>query len=72
MTLVILTSGACGHADSPPLAFCALAEQNLAGLDRLPDDDADGYGELAWGTSYGMMALNVLYEATGDTKYLDT
>ena len=48
-----------------------MADRNLAGLDKLPEDDSDGYGELAWGTSYGMMALNVLYEATGDTKYLD-
>ncbi|MBM3497929.1 MAG: hypothetical protein FJX74_04580, partial [Armatimonadetes bacterium] len=48
-----------------------LADQSLAGFDVLPDDDADGYGELAWGVSYGMMALNVLYEATRDTQYLD-
>ena len=59
-------------ADGPPqLDYRALADQNLVGFDRLPDLDSDGYGELAWGVSYGMMALNVLYEATGDTQYLD-
>jgi len=69
---LMIAATALAAADAPPLDFRALADQNLVGFDRLPDLDSDGYGELAWGTSYGMMALNVLYEATGDTKYLDT
>ena len=28
-------------------------------------------GGLAWGMSYNMMALNLMYQATNDTKYLD-
>jgi hypothetical protein len=48
-----------------------LADQHLAKFDVLPDYEADGYGELAWGVSYGMEALNVLYEATGELAYLD-
>ena len=68
---LVTTTPVSTHAEAPPLDFPALADQNLAGLDQLPDDDADGYGELAWGVSYGMVALNVLYEATGDTRYLD-
>jgi hypothetical protein len=70
--VILLLTLMPGRADAPsPPDLRALADQNLAGFGRLPDDDADGYGELAWGTSYGMMALNVLYEATGDTQYLD-
>ena len=58
------------RAQPPEYDFRALAESALASLGQLPDYEKDGYGELAWGVSYGMMALNVLYEATGDTRYL--
>lgn len=37
-----------------------------------PSSDDAGYGSaLAWGTSYVMLTLNLLYEVTGDTAYLD-
>lgn len=71
ITALLMTVAAGVAEPSPCLDYRALAEQNLAGVDRLPDLNADGYGTLAWATSYGMMALNVLYEATGETKYLD-
>ena len=37
-----------------------------------PSNDDAGYGSsLAWGTSYVMLTLNLLYEVTGDTAYLE-
>jgi hypothetical protein len=63
------TAGRGGAAEPD---WLALADGMVQKVDQLPDHDEDGYGELAWGTSYGMMALNVLYEATRDAKYLDT
>ncbi len=37
-----------------------------------PSSDDAGYGSaLAWGTSYVMLTLNLLYEVTGDTAYLE-
>lgn len=37
-----------------------------------PSSDEAGYGSaLAWGTSYVMLTLNLLYEVTGDTAYLE-
>lgn len=57
-------------AEPPDFAFLGMADATLANLDAFADADADGYGELAWGTSYGMMGLNVLYEATGNVEYL--
>lgn len=61
---------ATAHAAPPPWDLRALADQNLAGFDKLPDYDQGGYGDLAWGVSYGMLALDVLYDATGDVAYL--
>jgi len=57
--------------DPPDYDFLTLAEERLAKLDQFADNDQDGYCELAWGVSYGMMALNVLYEATGEVAYLE-
>ncbi|HCU38562.1 MAG TPA: hypothetical protein DGT21_25030 [Armatimonadetes bacterium] len=37
-----------------------------------PSSDEAGYGSaLAWGTSYAMLTLNLLFEVTGDTAYLE-
>jgi hypothetical protein len=37
-----------------------------------PQSDDAGYGaSLAWGTSYVMLTLNLLYEVTGDAAYLE-
>jgi len=39
---------------------------------KMADSDDTGYGNfLAWGMSYRMMTLNLLYEASGETQYLD-
>lgn len=65
-------AGCLAQAQTPPeYDFQALADDILESVGELSDQDKDGYGGLAWGTSYGMMALNVMYEATGDTGYLD-
>lgn len=69
LTMVLLPV-LCQAQELPPWDLRALADANLKGFDKLPDMDKDGYGNLAWGVSYGMMALNVLYEATGDIAYL--
>ncbi len=46
--------------------------QGFLGAVAMPKADDTGYGSpLAWGTSYAMMTLNLLYEATGDTQCLD-
>jgi len=66
--LCVLTSGIC-VAQEPD--FVATSVQFLGDIETLWNYDADGYGQLAWNTAYGMMALNALYEATGDVHYLE-
>ena len=72
IALVSAAMACVTYAQAPPeFDFLKLADERVAALDQFADRDKDGYGELAWSLSYGMMALNVLYEATGDTAYLD-
>jgi len=71
VALTLTAHGASSQGLVPSYDLRQLAEDNLAGLERLPALDEDGYGELAWSTSYGLLALNVLYEATGDARYLE-
>ncbi len=69
----LLTSSVAQEANAPTLE--QLGEMHLSdfvGSLTLGDADRVGYGSaLSWGMSYRMVTLNLLYEATGDTQYLD-
>jgi hypothetical protein len=60
------------HAAPAAPDWRALADKTLPATTRLPNMDDDGYGEQAWAASYWMAALNAMYQATGDLRYLDT
>ena len=69
----LLTSSVAQEAEVPTLEqFGAKYLPTFSADFEWPDRDDKGYGPtLAWGGSYHLMALNGLYQVTGDTKYLD-
>lgn len=69
----LLSSCAAQQAAAPTLEELGeMHVENLLAAVAMPEADDRGYGSpLAWGMSYRMMTLNLLYEATGNTQCLD-
>ncbi len=77
-TLLLILAGSCVPQDAADAARLDELGQ-VYGVSTyhdgvsFPSSDEAGYGSaLAWGTSYAMLTLNLLYEVTGDTAYLET
>lgn len=72
---VMLTAGCVPATQAEPVTLEDLNEKFVQNFQHntIGGHDDDGYGAVfAWGLSYQMMTLNLLYEVTGNTQYIDT